>query len=114
MKKLLLSCLAAPLLLGNTSSDVFKDHDRSWNETPPVVSASVLGQLGLGMSRRQVRELIGTPHFNEGIMVKNWHYLVDISAEGQTIAKACQLRLDFVDGRVKQIRWEKPDCAEQI
>lgn len=112
---LLLLFLSTPLAASNTSSDIYKDHDRSWNDgSHPSLSAAVLSQLSPGMSRRQVRELMGTPHFNEGIIVRNWHYLVNISVNGQTVAKDCQVRIDFFEGRVKQIRWQKPDCAQQV
>ncbi|MGL5838937.1 MAG: outer membrane protein assembly factor BamE [Sphingorhabdus sp.] len=114
MKKIALALLAAPLLLGNASSEIFKDQDRSWYDKPEVVSASILAQLANGMNRRQVRELIGTPHFNEGVMVRNWNYLFDIEVDGQTILKSCQLRIDFVKGRIVRQRWDKPDCGQQI
>jgi OmpA-OmpF porin, OOP family len=114
MKKIILCVAAAPLLLGNTSSDLFKDHDRSWHRETPTVSTSILVQLVEGMSRRQVRELIGTPHFNEGIIVRNWHYLFDVTANGRAAAKNCQFRIDFEKGRVTKMRWENPDCAQLV
>ncbi len=114
MKKYILPCLIAPFLLGNTATDVFKENIRSWYKIPPIVHVSILAQLSEGMSRRQVRELIGTPHFNEGVIVTNWQYLFDISANGRLLGKQCQLRIDFHERRVKQMRWEDPDCAQLV
>lgn len=114
MKKFVLLALLLPAQIGNAAADPFKDYDRSWHKAPPIVSIATLAQLSKGMSRRQVRALLGAPHFAEGVMAKGWNYLIDIADKDSTIGRNCQLRIDFTKGNISQIRWEKAECAELI
>lgn len=114
MKKLALLSLALPLLLGNADGSPFKNADLGRNRTVPTVSVLTVGQLAEGMTRRQVRALLGAPHFGEGVMVRGWNYVMHIADKNSIVAKNCQLRIDFDKKLVSQIRWENPECAEMV
>jgi OmpA-OmpF porin, OOP family len=114
MKKLALCLLAAPLLMGSANHHVFKNPDRAYRSGPEPISSTTVAQLMEGMTRRQVRDLVGTPHFAEGIMVKHWNYLFNLTDNGRVVGKSCQLRLDFDEGRVVRLNWERADCAELV
>jgi OmpA-OmpF porin, OOP family len=114
MKKIALCLFAAPLLIGSANHHVFKNPDQALREGPEPMATSTIAKVMDGMTRRQVRDLIGTPHFGEGIMVKHWNYLFNLADNGRIVGKTCQLRVDFDQGRVVRINWESPRCAELV
>ncbi len=114
MKKYCSLFLALPLLLGNTDDEGFKHSGTVWQRISSPISADVVRQILPGMSRRQVREILGTPHFGEGIFVSQWHYLFDISAKSQVSGLACQLRINFEKGRVTDMKWQRDDCKKLV
>lgn len=61
---------------GNTVSPVFPDLSTASKEEGSYVNIDNLLKIKKGMTKIQIYELIGTPHFWEGIMrVKEWDYI---------------------------------------
>jgi len=68
-----------------------------------------------GLRKHQVRDLVGAPHFNEGVVgVRAWNYLFNFrSAAGGTIQ--CQYQLQFDNERlVREVIWSPASCASVL
>lgn len=67
------------------------------------------------MTKDQLYGLLGRPHFNEGfIQVREWNYLMQISADGtaQGDVVTCQLKILFDEGmRAASYHWKPTNCA---
>ena len=50
-----------------------------------------LGKLRMGMSKTQVHQLIGAPHFTEGFGAREWDYLLHMPSTNVV----CQLKLIY-------------------
>ncbi|WP_158078934.1 OmpA family protein [Moraxella caviae] len=63
-----------------------------------------LSKIKEGMTRAQIYDLIGEPHFNEGLRVKNWTYLFHFrTAQG---VETCQYNIGFdKDKRAQAFHW---------
>lgn len=70
-----------------------------------------VAMLELGMSKAQISQLIGPPHFSEGFIdVREWNYLFNYKENDQH--KTCQLKVLF-DSRymsAQSILWKPQNC----
>jgi outer membrane protein assembly factor BamE (lipoprotein component of BamABCDE complex) len=69
-----------------------------------------LGKIEPGMTKSQVVDLLGPPHFHEWVFhVRVWNYLLHFA--GTTMA--CQYQIVFGDdGKVVKTAWKDPACEE--
>ncbi|AMP17215.1 OmpA family protein [Collimonas pratensis] len=78
-----------------------------------VPTTEALRLMRIGMGKGQVRQLLGPPHFSEGVFgVREWNYLFHLRSGKGAGDVVCQYMLRF-DGnvRVNGMYWRKPDCA---
>jgi outer membrane protein assembly factor BamE len=71
-----------------------------------------LRMVDLGMSKNQLYELLGPPHFHESVFrVRVWNYLFHFRAGDQTVT--CQYQIQFDDqSRVSRTRWNEERCEQ--
>ncbi|OCS45120.1 outer membrane protein assembly factor BamE [Ralstonia pickettii] len=69
-----------------------------------------LRMVGPGMTKGQVYELIGVPHFHESVFrVRVWNYLFHFRSADKPVT--CQYQIQFDDdNRVTKTRWADPQC----
>lgn len=82
------------------------------------VNVGNLRQVGRGLSKNQVRRLLGNPHFSEGIFgVSRWDYIFNFRTGADSYV-TCQYQLDFEreSGRylVDSIHWDGPACLDAL
>ncbi|WP_211473616.1 OmpA family protein [Collimonas humicola] len=78
-----------------------------------VPTTEALRLMRIGMDKDQVRQLLGPPHFSEGVFgVREWNYLFRLRGSKETEDVVCQYMVRF-DGsvRVNGMYWRDPDCA---
>lgn len=96
----------------------FPDMARAWLHGGDFVNVDNLRQVGRGMSKNQVRALLGNPHFNEGIAgVSRWDYVFNFRT-GVDSHVTCQYQLNYTrESRrylVDSIHWDGPACLEAL
>ncbi|EPK3898289.1 OmpA family protein [Enterobacter ludwigii] len=94
---------------GKTASPVFPDLNQAVVGEGSYVTLENISRIKPGMTKHNLYEMIGVPHFNEGVLgVKEWDYIVHIpTAEGEEIT--CQYKVLF-DSRMKiGSTWFKPE-----
>jgi len=69
-----------------------------------------LGKIEPGVTKNQIYDLLGPPHFHEWIVhVRVWNYLLNFRSAGRVVT--CQYQIQFDDdSRVTRTRWEDPAC----
>jgi outer membrane protein assembly factor BamE (lipoprotein component of BamABCDE complex) len=119
-----LLCLAASALLGLTGCSSLSEVDREGHTDDPkfprvedVTFASGsypdiedLRRVRSGLTRDQIYDLLGRPHFSEGFYVREWDYLLHLQQGEDTTA--CQFKILFDKDRIaRSVYWAPQSCA---
>ncbi|SFS20096.1 Outer membrane protein OmpA [Dyella sp. OK004] len=111
---------------GNVSRDVAKDGGSAselvW-PTPDSVTPMHKGgtfpnlanlrQMRSGLNKPQVSDLIGYPHFSEGVWgVREWNYVFNFRKPGSDEVTVCQYKVLFDDNKLaRSFYWKPESCA---
>ncbi|HAT7732834.1 TPA: OmpA family protein [Enterobacter cloacae] len=94
---------------GNTVSPVFPDLSTASKKEGSYVNIDNLLKIKKGMTKNQIYELIGTPHFWEGIMrVKEWDYIFHQTMHDGSVT-TCQYKVLFDSEMKAQSFYFLPD-----
>lgn len=120
--KYLLPAVIASLLVGcGTVSQVSKEGTTAEPVFPELTKLTFqegswpnldnLRNVQDGVTRDQLYDLLGRPHFGEGFGTKEWDYLLNFrTAEGDT---ACQFKVLFDQEKiVRNVYWLPESCAD--
>jgi outer membrane protein OmpA-like peptidoglycan-associated protein len=70
-------------------------------------------QIQPGLSKQQVMELIGAPHFGEGFGTREWDYLFNLRSNGAVTQ--CEFKILFDDHKVaRSTYWNPASCADIV
>lgn len=78
-----------------------------------VPTTEALRLMRVGMDKDEVRQLLGLPHFSEGVFgVREWNYLFHLRGSNDAEDVVCQYMVRFDSSvRVNGLYWRNPDCA---
>lgn len=95
---------------GQTENPVFPEIDKVTFQTGSYPNLDNLRQIREGVTRDQLYELVGRPHFAEGFKVREWDYLFHFNtAQG---IKTCQFKVLFDKDKLgRSFYWQPSDCA---
>ena len=103
---------SAPRQVPDAAGVSFPLREASYRREGIVVSADTLRLLRPGMSKDQLRQLLGDPHFSEGLfLVRDWNYILELpAAEGGRLS--CQLQIRFDEHKqLATMHWQTAECA---
>lgn len=97
----------------NASDLIFPAMDEAWQKEGQVVDIDDIAKIKPGISKEQLYQLIGTPHFSEGYKAREWDYILNIYDENQQV-KTCQYKVIFdKEYKGQEFYWMPADCAPQ-
>ncbi|RDS79692.1 outer membrane protein assembly factor BamE [Dyella monticola] len=69
-----------------------------------------------GMNKQQIAQLIGYPHFEEGVWgVREWNYVFNFRDAGSGQVTVCQFKILFDDKKLaRSVYWKPDDCARFV
>jgi outer membrane protein OmpA-like peptidoglycan-associated protein len=80
---------------GKTDKAVFPDKSDAVRTDGSFVNRDNLKEMRPGLTKAQVYELLGTPHFSEGVFrVKEWDYIFHFTQPDNTV-RTCQYKVLF-------------------
>lgn len=128
-KRIVLLALLAPVLAGmgcstsvsrglradgTASHIVFPDEHHMVVKGGTVPAVESLRPLATGMTKPQLRALVGSPHFREGFSAREWDYLFELKdAPGQPVR--CRFKVLFDSRQIaRNMYWAPGDCARLL
>lgn len=114
---------------GNVSHDIAKDGGSAgqmvWPElgdTTPMHKGGTfpnlanLRQVKAGLNKGQVSDLIGYPHFSEGVWgVREWNYVFNFRKPGTDEVTVCQYKVLFDENKLaRSFYWKPESCADLL
>lgn len=112
---LLLASCAAPRLPPDARGVSFPEPASSYLVEGTPVHPDTVRLIQPGQTKSQVRQLLGNPHFSEGLFfVEDWNYLLNLPRPPAG-SQQCQLQVQFDEGgKVKASYWRTADCAQRV
>lgn len=89
----------------------FPDKDRAVIKEGAFPTLDHLRNMAPGLTKNQVYELLGRPHFREGVFgVREWNYIFHFRVNGQI--ETCQYKVLYdADKRTQSTHWLPAGCA---
>lgn len=105
------ACLCGLAGCAAASADApFPSPDTATTKEGSFPNLDNLRKVAAGETKNQIVELLGPPHFHEGVFhVRVWNYLLNLPNAGRVVT--CQYQVQFDDdNRVSKTRWKDPSC----
>ncbi|GLQ95037.1 OmpA family protein [Dyella acidisoli] len=114
---------------GNVSRNVAKDGSTAqelvWPKPDDVTpmhrggtfpDIAVLRQMHAGLNKRQISQLIGWPHFEEGVWgVREWNYVFNFRDGDSDHVTVCQYKILFDENKLaRSFYWKPEECARYM
>jgi outer membrane protein assembly factor BamE (lipoprotein component of BamABCDE complex) len=108
-----LSCLfGLAACVGPTTDTSFPKPDQAATPDGIFPNLDNLRMVDLGMTKNQLYELLGPPHFHESVFhVRVWNYLFHFRTVDKTVTCEYQIQFDK-DSRVRLTRWKDQECEQ--
>ncbi|WP_158229129.1 OmpA family protein [Collimonas sp. PA-H2] len=108
--------LVAGTALANDPPEKFPDRNSSYMQEGTFVSIESLRNMAPGLSKTQVYDLLGVPHFHEGVFnVRVWNYIFNFRTGKNNEYVTCQYMVNYdSDYRVTSTLWKELDCQKYL
>lgn len=99
---------------GHAGEVIFPASDRALLKQGTFPKLEQLRSVGPGMTKAQLYELLGAPHFHEGFRAREWDYLFHFRSADDSV-RTCQYKVIFDQHYLAQtLAWSPQDCAEVL
>jgi outer membrane protein OmpA-like peptidoglycan-associated protein len=97
--------------VGGNIATTFPDMDKAVIKEGAFPTLDHLRNMAPGLTKNQVYDLLGRPHFREGVFgVREWNYIFHFRVNGQI--ETCQYQVKFdADKRTQSTHWAPAGCA---
>lgn len=94
----------------------FPEVEQSYLDQVQRYEVSDAVEISNGLTKDQIRHILGNPHFSEGLFnVKMWNYVLDIRIPYTQEYRRCQLRIDFDSSSLAERHvWRQQECHQMI
>lgn len=90
---------------------VFPAVDKAWQKDGQFPNSENLGKIKPGISKDELYQLIGRPHFSEANKAREWDYILKFYQPDDSV-KTCQYKVIFdKDYKGQEFYWLPADCA---
>jgi OOP family OmpA-OmpF porin len=109
-------CTHLPDTEVSSGAMAFPDAESAQWKEGSFPSLEALRTMRTGMGKDQVRGLLGSPHFSEGIAnVREWNYLFHFRTGGDASSVTCQYQVQFDENmRTRGLFWKDGSCAGRV
>lgn len=99
-----------------SDEQVFPSIDQSYLKQVKHYDVETIRLLNVGLNKDQVRNILGNPHFNEGIFrVREWNYVLDVKRPKMDGYLRCQLKIVFDrHAVVEKMYWKGEGCSQLL
>lgn len=100
----------------NTQEEIsFPEQNDAWIEQGTYVNMENLRKIHPGVSKPQVFDLLGRPHFGEGLFaVRDWNYIFNLP-KGDGTYQVCQYQISFdKEMLIKSTHWKDQVCSDLV
>lgn len=88
---------------------IFPDREDAILRNGTYPTWPIVGQIGSGVSKDQLYDLLGRPHFHEGFSAREWDYILNFR-EGDVV-RTCQYKVIFDNDMLgRSFHWLPADC----
>lgn len=89
---------------------------QAWLKEGTFPNLDNLRQMRTGMSKDQIYDALGRPHFDEGLFgVRQWNYLFNFRTGPGPEYVSCQYQVRFDDKLLSEsLHWKEPQCAQYL
>ncbi|KRG41396.1 hypothetical protein ARC20_11645 [Stenotrophomonas panacihumi] len=99
---------------GAASEIVFPDEGRMVVKGGTAPAVESLRPLAIGMTKTQLRALVGSPHFREGFSAREWDYLFQLKDAVGNPAP-CRFKVLFDSREIaRNMYWAPGECAQLL
>lgn len=94
----------------------FPDMNNTWLDGPTMPSLEALRKIEPAMNKDQIMDLIGHPHFSEGLYaVAEWDYLFNLKQNATDKDQICQYKIVFDKNYLaRSFFWKPQICADIV
>lgn len=120
---LMTGCLGTKQLSNNITTDgrietaedvVFPELDKAWQKQGQFPNKGNLSKIHTGISKDELYQLIGRPHFSEAHKAREWDYIMKFYQADDSV-KICQYKIIFdKDYKAQEFYWLPADCASEV
>ncbi|MDO4896493.1 MAG: OmpA family protein [Moraxella sp.] len=122
MMSAMTGCMGTKHLSQNISDDgrvadsqdiVFPKLDKAWQKDGQFPNSENLSKIRAGISKDELYQLIGRPHFSEAQKAREWDYILKFYQADDSV-KICQYKVIFDKNyKGQEFYWLPADCANQ-
>lgn len=91
---------------------IFPEQDKAWQKDGQFPNSENLSKVRAGVSKDDLYQLIGRPHFSEAHNAREWDYIFKFyQADGSV--QTCQYKVIFDKAfKAQQFYWQPSECAK--